>query len=309
MDALIIPVYRNEESISDLIGAIKRIRDKSPDLFVTFVVDGSPDNSYLLLSEELKKTGFPSKLVLHSRNFGSFAAIRTGLALTSAENYAVMAADLQEPPELILSFFERLKAREADIVYGVRSGRKDGFIADSLSSAFWAMYRKFIIKEIPVGGVDIFGCSRQVRDQLIKFTEASSSLVGQLFWVGFKKAAVPYQRLPREKGKSAWTFKKKYNYMLDSMFAFTDLPIKALIALGAFGVFASLSVGTIVLVAKLMGLIAVSGYTAIILTIVFFGMINMLGLGIVGTYSHRAYENTKQRPLTIVAEETSFEGD
>jgi polyisoprenyl-phosphate glycosyltransferase len=309
MNALIIPVYKNEESIPDLIRAIEGLRrELDSDLTATFVVDGSPDNSYLALTRELEKAAFPSQLLLHSRNFGSFAAIRTGLSETEADYYAVMAADLQEPPELIVDFFKKLAERRVDIVYGAREGRSDGFLNNLSSSVYWRLYRRFIVKDIPAGGVDIFGCTREIRDHLVKFTEANSSLVGQLFWIGFKRAPVPYSRLPRMKGKSGWTLSKKLNYMLDSMFSFTDLPIKVLMALGSVGILISALVGAIVLIAKALGLIAVSGYTATILAVIFFGMINMLGLGIIGTYSHRAYENSKNRPLTIIAHKSSFKG-
>src|SRR5665811_1926983 len=110
MNALIIPVYKNEESVPELITAVKGINDSmNNDLLTVFVVDGSPDNSYSLLAELLPKSGFRSKLISHSRNFGSFAAIRTGLINTEADKYAIMAADLQEPPELITEFFGKLK--------------------------------------------------------------------------------------------------------------------------------------------------------------------------------------------------------
>lgn len=309
MLGLIIPVYKNEASIPDLLAAVEMLNtDLHKNLLVTFVIDGSPDNCCLILSEKLKSASFKSQLILHSKNFGSFAAIRTGFQYTEAEKYAVMAADLQEPTDLILSFFQKLQPGKADIVIGARDSRKDPLQSKIFASLFWGFYRRFIIKDVPKGGVDIFGCGRQVRDQLIQFSEAKSSLIGQLFWVGFKREYILYNRQERKKGKSAWTFNKKINYLLDSIFAFTDMPIKALISLGMAGILISTITGLTVLISRVLGLIQVSGYAAIMLAIFFFGAINIFAFGIIGTYSHRAYENSKNRPLSIVVNTLSFKG-
>lgn len=112
----------------------------------------------------------------------------------------------------------------------------------------------------------------------------------------------------RVHGVSAWTLRKKIDYMLDSTFAFTDLPIKALLALGAAGTAVSMIVGTTVLIAKWAGWLAVPGYAATVLITLFFGALNMLGLGVVGSYAWRAYENTKRRPLAIVTVARRFPG-
>ena len=307
MNALIIPVYKNEESIEDLVKAVKAIAKKvKGGLTAVFVVDGSPDNSYEKLSALLPKAGYPSRLISHSRNFGSFAAIRTGMQQVEADKYAVMAADLQEPAELIIDFFNSLQPNKTDIVFGSRNDRNDPRTSRFFSGIFWWFYKTFIVKDVPRGGVDVFGCVRRVRDYIIAFRESNSSLVGQLFWVGFKRMFVSYTRLEREKGKSAWTFRKKFNYLLDSVFAVTDLPIKTFIIIGTFGAFFSLIFGALIIISRLSGIIEVSGYAAIILTVIFFSAVNILGLGIVGAYAHRAYENSKNRPLTIIVEDKKY---
>jgi len=309
MNALIIPVYKNEDTIEELTGAVRKIRRGTGGQFTAvFVVDGSPDKSYERLVKLLPKAGFKSRLITHSRNFGSFAAIRTGMELVEAEKYAVMAADLQEPEELISGFFRGLKPNKADILFGTRTGRNDPFFSRLFSAVFWRFYRAFIVKDMPKGGVDVFGCVRKVRDYIVSFRESHSSLVGQLFWVGFKRGFVGYDRIARKKGKSAWTFGKKFNYLLDSVFAVTDLPIKTFILIGSAGIVFSAVFAAVVVVSRLMGMIEVTGYTAIIVTLVFFSALNILGLGIVGAYAHRAYENSKNRPLTIVVEDKKYGG-
>jgi len=311
MLSIVIPVYRNEESIPELIQALNNVanialRDHGKQTEVVFVVDGSPDNCHALLEQFLPKTSFPSKLLLHSRNFGSFASIRTGLIAASGNYFAVLAADLQEPPKLVLQFLEKLANDECDVVVGCRENRDDPTFSRLASNTFWRLYKKFVIPEIPEKGVDIFGCNRTFRDHLVSLEEVNTSLVGLIFWLGFKRKEVNYTRVARKHGESAWTFKKKLNYLLDSIFSFTDLPIRILILFGMLGIAISMLFAFVILLAKLFGNIIVPGYAAIILTVIFFGGINSLGLGIVGAYSWRTYENTKRRPLAIVTKTQSF---
>ena len=310
--SIVIPVYRNAESIHDLIAALSVVALQAVQDFdfateVVFVVDGSPDNSYALLAESLPGAPFASQLLLHSRNFGAFAAIRTGLQAARGEYFGVIAADLQEPTELVLRFLEKLRSGDCDVVVGCRENRQDPLLVRIASNLFWKLYKKFIIHEIPEKGVDVFGCNKVFRDQLLQLGESNTSLVGLIFWLGFRRGEVLYERRARQHGKSAWTFKKKINYLLDSVFSFTDLPIKLLSLFGLVGVIASILLSIAVILAKMFGNIDVPGYAATVLTVIFFGGLNSLGLGIVGAYAWRAYENTKQRPLAVVMKEQIFE--
>ncbi len=125
MYSVIIPVYKNEESLPELVAALTDISRSAHERYqcateVVLVVDGSPDGSYEILARLLPQSAFSSKLVLHTRNFGSFAAIRTGLAAASGEHFGVMAADLQEPPELMLEFLGALITGSCDVVVGAQ---------------------------------------------------------------------------------------------------------------------------------------------------------------------------------------------
>jgi glycosyltransferase involved in cell wall biosynthesis len=305
--SLIIPVYKNEETINDLLLALSIFeKGLAVSMEVVFVVDGSPDNSYLLLSAALPLTSFSSQLVLLSRNFGSFAAIRQGMEMARGRYCAVMAADLQEPPELVRSFVEVLSSGEADVVFGVRSGRSDGFISSILSESFWGLYRRLVMPDIPKGGVDIFGCNQLVRQAVLTISEPNSSLVAQLFWVGFKRKFISYERRRREKGKSAWKFSRRFRYMLDSIFSFSDLPVIFLLWGGTIGVIISIIIGIITLCARLSGYIAVPGYATIILLQVFSSSLLLLTQGIIASYLWRTFENTKKRPLSLVHIHTRF---
>ncbi|NND00775.1 MAG: glycosyltransferase family 2 protein [Gammaproteobacteria bacterium] len=298
----VVPVYKNADSIPRLLSALAEIADNlNQQMEVVFVVDGSPDRSFQLLQQALEEVNYPAQVLVHSRNFGSFAAVRTGLAAATGEYFCTMAADLQEPPELLPQVFEELQSEACDVVIAVRETRDDGFFSMLTSKLFWWGYRRFVVPEMPRGGVDVFGCNRQFRDQLLQLEESHSSLVSLIFWLGFRRREVSYVRLKREEGISSWTFRKKLRYMSDSIFAFTDLPIRALTLIGLLGTIVSAGLGCLVLVASLTGNIEVSGYAATMLTILSLGSLNLLGLGLVGNYAWRAYENSKQRPQAIVS--------
>ena len=307
MYSIVIPVYKEEASIPDLLMALRGIRTRlNSALEVVFVVDGSPDQSFQRLASELSTLPFKSKLIALSRNFGSFAAIRVGLEKASGPYFAVMTADLQEPDDLIVAFFEELAKDETDVVVGARQSRDDPFLSKATSQVFWFLYRKLVQPELPRGGIDVFGCNAAFRRELLRLEESHSSLVGLLVWLGFRRKAIPYKRARRQHGKSAWTFARKMRYLVDSLFSFSDLPIKVLLWIGSIGIVISLIFSVIVLWARLSGRIHVPGYSPIVLTVTFFGSINLICFGIVGSYVWRAYENTKKRPGAVVLREMEF---
>jgi glycosyltransferase involved in cell wall biosynthesis len=305
--SLIIPVYRNEENIPELVAAVRELAAQAPGKFeAVFVVDGSPDRSFALLNAALPSAGFSARLILLSRNFGSFTAIRAGLAAARGDHFAIMAADLQEPPALMAEMFAALDAGSCDVVVGSRASREDPFFSRMFSTLFWALYRRFVESSLPPGGVDVFGCNQAFREVLLKMDEAHSSLVGLIYWMGFRRTELSYARALRRHGRSAWSFRRKLSYLSDSIFSFTDLPIRLLLASGALGMALSLVLGFAAFAGRLLGWITVPGYTATILVLLFFGAMIQLALGIVGSYVWRAYENTKRRPAFIVMREETF---
>lgn len=300
--SVIIPVYKNEESIPRLVAALTQMSEAlAKQLEVVFVVDGSPDKSFEMLKTLLPTLQMPAQLIAHSRNFGSFPAIRTGLASAIGKYFGVMAADLQEPPELLVEFFKALSADECDVAIGTRSGRNDPLVSRMASGIFWNLYKKLVVKDMPAGGVDVFGCNDLFRQELLKLGESRSSLIALIFWLGFRRKLISYERVIRQEGKSAWTLSKKIDYMMDSIFAFTDYPIRLLMKIGAIGSFLSIVLALVIAGARILGYIEVPGYAATILAVLILGALNLFGLGLVGTYAWRAYENSKQRPLSVIA--------
>jgi glycosyltransferase involved in cell wall biosynthesis len=299
LNSLVVPVYGNAGSIAALVEAIELIAEQvDGSLETIFVIDGSPDDSRELLLGALKSSGLDARIVDHSRNFGSIAAVRTGMSLARGSYIAVMAADLQEPPELVVEFLRRLATGKVDVVAGERASRED---KDMTSKIYWRLYRRFVVDDMPPAGVDVFACTANVRDVICSLEDVHTSLVAQLFWVGFRRELVPYDRRSRP-GKSGWTLRGKLRYLSDSVFAFTDLPVRILWITGIIGLTLGVLIGALALVGRAAGAITVPGYAATILVLVFFGSLNLLGLGIIGSYVWRAYETTKGRPGAIVSE-------
>jgi glycosyltransferase involved in cell wall biosynthesis len=309
--SVVVPVYRNEATLAALVERLEGLAEKlEGSLEVVFVVDGSPDGSLMLLRRLLsEEKGFSSQLISLSRNFGSFSAIRAGLAAAEGDLIAVMAADLQEPASLAHDFFRGLAGGEYDIAVGVRTARDDP-VADILPARiFWWLFRRLVQPEIPPGGVDVFGCTREVGSRLVRMEESHTSLVGLLYWLGFRRLEVPYIRQPRPVGSSGWGFRRKVRYLLDSIFSFTDLPITLIIAVGAIGVATSTIWAIVVLVAWAAGKINVPGYTPLMLAIFFVTSAILISLGLVGSYVWRTYENSKGRPSVVAMTHERFDVD
>ncbi|MFA0056415.1 glycosyltransferase family 2 protein [Vibrio echinoideorum] len=300
--SLIIPVYGNEKNIPHLIPVIEEIAASQGQGFeAIFVIDGSPDKSKELLQESMASVHFTMKIISHSRNFGSFIAIRTGMEHAKGDYLAVMAADLQEPPELIEQFFDVLMNDGTDIVFGQRVGRNDPPFKRFFADSYWALYRKIVQPDIPKGGVDIFGCNKRAKEVILDIKEPNSSLVAQLFWIGYRRTFITYERKKREHGESAWGLRKRVRYMLDSIFSYSDFPIMAVLWVGVFSLLVTTLIGGVTLFGKLFGFIDEPGYTGIVLLILFFGSSILTTQGILGCYLWRAFENTKRRPLSIVS--------
>jgi glycosyltransferase involved in cell wall biosynthesis len=310
MLSLVIPVYRNEENLPRLFSELERMAERLPEtLEVVFVVDGSPDASLPMLKAKLPAWPVRTQLVELSRNFGSFAAIAAGMRRGRGEYFAVIAADLQEPPDLVLDFHRILQAGDAEIVLGHRVGRADSWWSRWLSQIFWRVYRRFVVRDMPKGGIDVFGCTREVRDHLLQLKETDTNLIALLFWLGFRRVFVAYERRPRLEGRSAWTFGRKLRYALDSIFSFTDLPIRALLFLGVAGTSLAVIAGATVFTFWALGHVTVLGYTPLMLVVTFFGGLTALGLGIIGQYLWLSLQNARNRPTSVVKSTWTFDGE
>ena len=306
--SVVVPIYGNRDSLTALIDRLVALSKRHEGaLEGVFVVDGSPDDSLEVLRQILGKGGLPAQVLTHSRNFGSASAVRTGLAVARGDFVVVMAADLQEPVEVADTFFRLLEADECDIALGERIGRDDPTGSAVMANLYWRFYRRVINREIPTGGVDVFGCTRAIAGKIVSFPETHTSLVALLFWLGYRRRFVQYRRQARHSGKSGYTFRRRFRLLYDSIYAFTDLPIILLQVIGFAGTLFSLGIGLLVFLGWLAGAIKEPGYTPIMIAIAGSTSALLLGLGVVGSYVWRTYENSKARPLQLVATHEVFE--
>jgi polyisoprenyl-phosphate glycosyltransferase len=306
--SVVIPVYKNAASLPEVIRSLEWLQENiDVDVEAVFVVDGSPDDSAMLLRQLLPAAKVQSQLLCHARNFGAFAAIRTGFLAARGNWVAAMAADLQEPITLVAQFYLELREGAADVAVGTRTSRDDPALSRLLSTIYWRTYRRMVQPQMPPGGVDVFACTAQVAEKFHHLSESHSSLIGQLYWLGYRRVEVPYERAARQHGVSAWTFRKKLRYLLDSVFSFTNLPISVILGVGLVGTLMATVGALVVFVAWLLGRIPVPGYTALMLVLLLSTGSILSALGVVGTYVWRAYENTKNRPGSVVMAHEFFD--
>ena len=207
--SIVIPVYYNEDTLMDLYRDMKeKILEKLGDYEIVMVDDGSLDNSWTIM-EEIRDLDSNVRLVKLSRNFGEHAALLAGLSVCTGDCAVTKQADLQEDSTLILEMYESWK-RGNKVVLAVRRSRDESKIKVFFANMYYALIRKFVNKNMPLGGCDCYLIDRQVIQVLQLLDENNSSLTLQVLWAGFKTENVYFDRKDREKGVSRWTFSKKF---------------------------------------------------------------------------------------------------
>ena len=246
------------------------------------------------------------KIVSLSRNFGSHAAILCGLEKCTGDCAVVKAADLQEPTNLILQMVERWK-KGNNVVLAVRKSRDESKQQTIFANLYYWIVRKTSLPNMPKGGFDVYLLDRKVIKVLLALDEKNSALTGQILWSGFKTDVVYYTRLARTIGSSKWTLKKKIRLVKDTLFSFSTVPVTIVETIGMISFIGSLIWALVVIICKICGAIAVSGWTMLFIFNLFsFGVI-MLTLGILGEYLWRSFDASRKRPPYIVEEENKIE--
>ena len=298
--SVVVPVYKNEGSIDQLLDRIAQLSNVvNGRVEAVFVVDGSPDRSLEALHAKLPNQAFDAKIILLSRNFGAFSAIRAGLRVSSGETTVVMAADLQEPLSLVTKLLDIVQRNDAEVAVGVRQSRKDGFFSRVLSAVFWKLFKKISSLELPRGGVDIFALSRSARETVNTFQESSTSLIGLIYWMGFRRQEVPYHREERKVGKSSWSLQKRINYAKDSITAFSEFPLTMFLWSGLFGALISLILAAVGAFQYAFTSSHQSQRELTSIGLLFVASYLMSGLGLLGTYLWRVADNVRNRPDSI----------
>jgi dolichol-phosphate mannosyltransferase len=307
--SIVVPFYFEEYLINEFYNRMKKVLDSISDKYfyeIVCVDDGSQDNTYNLLLD-IQKQDKNVKILKFSRNFGHQLAITAGMDYASGDLAIIIDSDLQDPPEVIL---EMLKKWEEGykVVYGVRKKRKGESIFKLITAKiFYRLIEKMSTVKIPTDVGDFRLIDRCILDQLKIIKEENRYIRGLVSWVGFKQTGVFYERDERYAGETKYTLSKMIKFALDGIVSFSDKPLHLVSVLGFIITLIAILFGLIVLVSKIINPVAiVSGWSSLIIIILFLGGVQVFSIGIVGLYLGRVYTESKKRPLYVIEEKKGF---
>lgn len=301
--SIVCPFF-NEENMVDLF--MKEITAVLNELDKTFEVvcvnDGSTDNTLAKLLQA--KEDYPNmKIINFSRNFGKEAALTAGLDYAKGEVIIPIDADLQDPPELIKDFIS-YREKGYDVVVAKRVDRSNDSIAKKITAQlFYKFHNKIAQTKIPDNVGDYRLITRKVLNAMQELRENQRFMKGIFAWVGFKTATVEYKRNSRKAGKTSFNGWKLWNFALDGITSFSNIPLRIWLYIGTFISFLTFLYGSFIIVRTLIWGIDVPGYASLLTVILFLGGIQLIGIGALGEYIGRIYMESKRRPLYIVEDE------
>ena len=298
--SIVVPIYFNALNIPHLIPRLHKLQETLPEYVLEFIFvdDGSGDNSFQLLAEAQKQDN-RIKVIKLSRNFGSMAAIQAGIHHAKGDCVGIIAADLQDPPELFLEMIREWE-RGKKVVLALREGRKDAALQNIFSSTYYYLLRRFAIENYPRGGFDMVLIDRQIVEELRSITEKNTNIMSLIFWLGYDRGSVSYVRQRREAGTSKWTVAKKFKLFIDTFINFSYAPIRFISGIGLVTAFVSFSYGLLVVLLRCFGTIAVPGWTILVVILTFLLGLIMIMLGIIGEYLWRILDESRKRPPYII---------
>ena len=300
--SIVVPVYYNEDTLMDLYQDMKsKILGTIGEYELVFVDDGSGDDSWKIMNE-IKSMDANVHLVKLSRNFGEHAALLAGLSVCTGDCAVTKQADLQEDSTLIPEMYDSWK-RGNKVVLAVRRSRDESRIKVFFANLYYAMVRKFVNKNMPVGGCDCYLVDRKVIEVLERMDEKNSSLTLQVLWAGFQTDKIYFDRRDREKGKSRWTFSKKFKLVLDSMMSFSYIPIRFMTYIGViFDLFALVLMISVLIEYFTKG-VPIIGWASLMCVVLLSSGLILSMLGILGEYLWRTLDASRARPPFIIDEE------
>ncbi|EJM01469.1 glycosyl transferase [Pseudomonas sp. GM102] len=302
--SIVVPVYFNEGSLPDLFSKLlyieQLLNQQDMLLELIFVDDGSQDNSLNLLRQfVIARPG--SKVIKLSRNFGAISAVKTGLNYITGDCFLFLAADLQDPPELIPEMVSRWKNGTKYIICE-RTDRQDPLGSKIFSAVYYKLLRKFVMASYPKNGFDL----ALMDAQLLPYLKDSGKHINFPlfpFWLGFTPEKIPYVRVAREHGKSRWTFGKKWKLLIDSIFSFSFAPVRLISAIGLIVSLGSFAYGTVVVLSALFGKVEVPGFATLATLVSFLLGLIIVMLGVMSEYIWRIFDEVNRHPHAVIEEE------
>ena len=309
MISIVIPIYNEEENIDNLYA---RLTVSAPtwndDYEIVLVDDGSKDNSLAMMRAYAEKDS-RIRVIKLSRNFGHQPAISAGIQEAKGDAVVIMDGDLQDPPEELHRFLD--KWREGyDVVYAVRTKRKEGFFKKAAYKIFYRMLAWISDIEIPLDSGDFCVMDRKVVDAVVKeMPEQVRFVRGLRAYAGFKQVGVTYERAERAAGEVKYTFKKLVELALDGLFGFSSFPLRMATYLGFSIAIPSFLVGIFFILHRLIGFKVFGhspeetpGTATLAVGMYFLGGVILIILGILGEYIGRIYIEVKRRPFFVIDE-------
>ena len=299
--AIVAPCYNEAAGLPEFVRRVKAVCVQlGCDHEIILVNDGSRDNTLAVALAEAQRD--PSIRVVNLlRNFGHQAAVTAGLDVAQGDAVVLIDSDLQDPPEVILEMVREWKAG-ADVAYGQRR-KREGETAFKLFTAalFYRLLRRMTKSNIPADTGDFRLMDHRVVEVLRSMREPHRFIRGMVSWVGGKQVAVSYDRKARFAGETKYPLRKMVAFAIDAITSFSVVPLR-LVTWFALSVIALTVVAALVVVAvKLVNPhYFIPGYPSIIITIVFFGGVQLLALGVIGEYLGRMFEAVKARPIYII---------
>jgi glycosyltransferase involved in cell wall biosynthesis len=295
--SVVVPVYFNAPSLPDLLKHLDQIRSElskiNLDLEVVAVDDGSKDNSFDTLTDLSKKYSF-LKIYQLTKNFGEATAAKFGLRNITGDAFSVLAADLQDPPELILGMAKSWLEGNSYVICE-RAKRNDPVFSKFLAKLYYKFLTKFIMPTYPKKGFDLFLMDSKYLP-VINDSSKSSSIPLILSWIGIEPKKISYVRQNREHGKSTWTLFKRINLLLDVLFSFSRKPIRIVSSIGALTALGGLIYGITVIIERLNGTTGSQGTASLIALVSFTSGLVLLTLGIIAEYIWRIWDEVNNRP-------------
>ena len=301
--SLVVPCYNEEEVIKFFYDEIQKIKKGFEEVSfeIIFVNDGSKDKTLELMRELSKNDDV--RYVSFSRNFGKEAAMYAGLEASLGDYVAIMDADLQDPPALLKEMYEILKSKEYDSVATRRVTRKGEPIIRSFFSRFYyKIINKISKTEIVDGARDFRLMTRQMVNAVLEVKEYNRFSKGIFSWVGFRTKWLEYENVERVAGETKWSFWKLFLYSLDSIMAFSTLPLSIASVMGILFCFVAFIIIVFIIVRTLMFDDPTSGWPSITCIMFFIGGVQLLCIGVIGQYLSKTYLEVKKRPIYIIQE-------
>ncbi len=306
--SVIIPVYNEEAALPGLFERIGSVLGglEGLSLEVVLVDDGSQDRSWSLIQEQHARDPRFRGLRL-SRNFGHQLALTAGLDRAGGDAVVVMDADLQDPPEVVLELIARWREGHA-VVYGQRRSRAgEGWFKLVTARAFYRLMQWLSPSPTPLDVGDFYLLDRQALDQLRSMRERHRYLRGMVFWLGFSRVGVPYDRHARHAGRTKFNLGRMLRFAMDGALSSSSAPLTLASYVGLAAAGLGLLLGLWAVWEKLTDPSAVIGWASTVVIVLFLGGVQLATIGILGLYVGRVYDEAKRRPLYLVQQDLGGE--